>query len=128
MSQPTITGVEWDRIDKFLFSERNHLFLRWFLHLILAILAPVLAACLHSYSVMQRGYRFYNAELWLLIDGGDRFADWRKEMLISMAIKMGFSFLVLWIGIKTPAKRWLLWCLCIAVWMLLARFGEVTIR
>ena len=113
---------------RWLFLERTEPRFRWSLQVLFALFAPILADCIHSYSVLHRGRRLYNAELYVLFVGGGDFEGGWIGVVVMTLIQALLTFLVLWIVAKHPVRSLVVWICCVAVWTYLAFIGEVAVK
>jgi hypothetical protein len=83
-----------------------------------ALLAPILADCLHSLLVVGRGIRFYQAEL-----GAAAYDFWGSVVVRAVVT---FCFLVLLVRLRLP--DWLIWVGFVALWFWLNLEREVVFK
>lgn len=72
-----------------------------------AFLAPLLADTLHSFVVVHRGIRFYQAEL-------DSVANWGYWVYV--ALRGVVSFFVMWFFIWARFRDFWIWCCLAGLW------------
>ena len=113
---------------RWLFLERTAPRFRWSLQVLFAVLAPMLADCIHSYVVLRRGIRLYNAELYVLFAGGGDFEGGRIGLVLITLFQALLTFLVLWVVAKHPVRSVVVWICCVALWTYLAFIGEVALK
>lgn len=81
-----------------------------------SILAPALADCVHSLLVVNRGIRFYQAELGYICTPG----FW--SFLADRAL---VTFLVVLLFVRLRFADWLVWVCAVGFWIWLDIQGEV---
>jgi hypothetical protein len=84
-----------------------------------AFLAPLLADSLHSYFVVRRGIRFYQAELGYI----DYLGFW-----VWVALRGIVDFFVMWFIIWLRIRDIWIWCCLVGLWTWLAFKMEVVIK
>ena len=94
---------------------------------LVAVLATLLAHGIHSWSVLRRGFRLYNAEFWVLWVSG-QYHDWRGGVILMMLVQAVVTFLLLWAVAKDRVGRWVVWLCCVPLWTCFAFMGEVAIK
>ena len=85
----------------------------------IAILAPVIADGFHSFVVVSRGIRFYQAEFNYIGDG---------RYWLFLGIRAVIGFLVLWPFSKVPFLYRFSWICCVVIWTSLAYLGEAVVK
>lgn len=104
----------------------------WFGFVLMSISAWLIAACIHSLYVFDRGSRLYNAEL-----GGFFFNDGMSGYTVPSlggvllwcsqgAVAVVLTFCALPFFRKQAAYRWLAWICFIALWTWVCFKAEIT--
>jgi hypothetical protein len=110
-----------------LFLERPNPVFRWPMQVLFALFAPVLALCIHSGILILRGFRLYNAELWVLFVK-DMFGDQRIAIVQAKLFEALLTFLILCFVAKYPIRRWVMLLCCVALWVWLAFASDIAIK
>src|SRR4051812_10678435 len=79
---------------------------------------PLIAAFVHSYFVIQRGSRLYNAEIGLNNAAIGRLSE-VPLLWLTFTVLAGITFAVVYPFGRTPLLRWSIWLCFIAVWTFL---------
>ena len=85
---------------------------------VMALLAPAVADCLHSFFVVRSGIRFYNAELGRIA---------QPVFWILLGIRVVITFLALWFFGRIGFRDIFVWCVCVVLWTLLDMQMEIAI-
>ncbi len=89
------------------------------LALVMAVLAPALADCIHSASVVSRGIRLYNAPLEHI----SSLAFWNL-----LAIRAMVTFLVIWFFARLRFGHIFVWVCLVILWLWVGAQMDVAIR
>lgn len=89
------------------------------LALIMALLAPALADCIHSASIVSSGTRFYNAPLEYIASG----VFW-----IFVLIRAVGTHLAIYYSGRMRFGSVLVWCCCAILWLLVDAQMDVAIK
>jgi len=101
--------------NRHLFKIQRPAWLDLIVLLLMSLAAPWIAALVHSACVFSSGIRFYNAELWRLLDArtfSDVFA-WIGGFSMPGLI----TFLILLPFRKDRMLSWILWTCCALLWL-----------
>ncbi len=84
-----------------------------------SVLAPVLADCLHSFFVVSRGIRFYQAELGYISNPG---------FWYFLGARAAVTFIALLVLVRLRLPDWLPWLCAVVFWIWLDIQGEVVYK
>ena len=93
---------------------------------LMSLVAPWTAAVIHSGCVFSSGIRFYNAELWRLLD-----AHTFGDILVwigAFGIPGLITFFILLPFRKDKLLSWILWSCCVVIWLGLFFKMEIAIH
>lgn len=98
-------------------SERKPLTLSFFvLAVLMSVLAPVLADCLHSVEVLISGIRIYNAPLVHLASSG----YW-----VLLGLRAVMTFLPIWVFARVRLGHMFVWGCFVIVWLFLDTQADI---
>jgi hypothetical protein len=99
---------------------KEHLTMSFFpLALVMAVLAPALADCIHSASIVSSGIRFYNAPL-------ERIAT--LAFWIFLVIRATITFFAAWYFARRRFKHMLVWCCFVVLWLWIDAQMDVAVK